>query len=123
MHRLPGSTFMRYGRFIAAAVLSAILSVSALALSQKDDAPLKITSKPQANARGCKPGSSGVTSVRVTFDKSGKVTEATTIAASGCGPFDREALRAARNIKFEPARKKGGPVTTVKTVEYAFRIY
>lgn len=114
---------MKYRRFIVGTLLSAALSVPAPASGQGADTPLKVTRKPQASARGCKPGSSGLTSVKVTFDKSGKVTEATTIAASGCGPFDREALRAARDIKFEPAKKNGVPVTTVKTVEYAFKIY
>lgn len=62
-------------------------------------------------------------SIRVTFDKSGVVTDVATINASGCGPFDRSAIVAAKKIEFEPAEKDGVPITVTKVVEYKYSIY
>lgn len=91
--------------------------------AQDADKPLKVISKQQPDARGCRPGTSGRATVRVTFDKSGKVTEAEMISPSGCAPFDKSALLVARKIKFEPAKKKGTAVTTVRPVEFSYAIY
>jgi TonB family protein len=117
---------MRFREHIAVAFLTAALCLPTAAsvqdAGQDADTPLKIKSKPQASARGCSTGS-GRTSIKVTFDRSGKVTEANTVSASGCGPFDNTAIRAAHGIKFEPARKNGQPVTTIKLVEYTYSIY
>ncbi len=90
---------------------------------QKNDQPLKIKNKPQATfERNCSQ-SSGVVSVRVTFDKSAKITDAEIISSSGCDSFDRNAIKAAKRIKFNPAIKNGEPVTVSKLVEYTFRKY
>lgn len=85
------------------------------------DRPLKIKHKPFANIGECSGKSQGVTRVKVTFHKSGKVTEAETAVPSGCANFDREAIKAASRIKFEPAIKNGEPVTVVKLIQYKFR--
>ena len=117
---------MKYQPFLKLTLLAAaVFSIAAgTAVSAQDvDKPMKVIKKPQPNARGCQPGTSGRASVRVTFDKSGKVTEAEMISPSGCAPFDKSAILAARQIKFEPAKKNGTAVTTVRPVEYTYAIY
>lgn len=89
---------------------------------QNADKPLKITKKPQPSARGCQPGN-GRMQLRATFDKSAVVTNIELKSASGCDAFDRSAMQAAKNIKFEPATKDGNAVTVVRTVEYVYAIY
>jgi len=108
------------GILLTAAIIATPAVGSSLP-AQDADSPLKIKKKPQANARGC--SGSGRTAVKVTFDKSGKVTAATAIARSGCAAFDASALKAALGIQFEPAKKSGVPVTTVRSVEYTYSIY
>lgn len=56
--------------------------------------------------------------VRITFDKSGKVTNVETVKESGCKDFDIESIRVAEKIKFKPAVKDGEPITVTKTVVY-----
>lgn len=85
--------------------------------------PAKITKKPQSSARGCPRGSSGRARLKVTFDKSGAITDVVQIKSSGCDSFDRGAIRAAKMIKFEPALLDGVAITLVKTIEYAYSIY
>lgn len=63
---------------------------------------------------------SAVVRLRVTFHESGKITEAAITLPSGCEFFDREALKAARKIKFRPARKNGKGITVTKNVDYSF---
>ena len=117
---------MKCREYFAGAFLAAVFCIPAMGsapdIVQATDTPLKIKSKPQASARGCKPGS-GRTLIKATFDKSGKVTTATIVSASGCDPFDKTAMRAAHSIKFEPAKKNGEAVTTVRAIEYTYSIY
>ena len=107
--------------FLFVAALFATPADSSVWSAQGADAPLKIKKRPQASARGC--SGSGRTVVKVTFDKAGKVTAATAIDRSGCGAFDASALKAALGIQFEPAKKNGVAVTTVRSVEYTYSIY
>jgi TonB family protein len=58
--------------------------------------------------------------IKVTFHSSGKVTAAEIDESSGCKFFDKETLRVARKIKFNPAIKNGEAVTVVKMVEYNY---
>ncbi len=58
--------------------------------------------------------------LKVVLHKSGIVTEVTLVKGSGCS-FDQDAVRVARRIKFEPARKDGQPVSQYVRVEYEFR--
>jgi len=83
---------------------------------------LEIKSKPRAEMGDCLQ-SSGLTRLRVTFDKTAKVTFAEIVIASGCEGFDKRAIKAAKGIKFKPAVKNGEPVTVVKSVEYIFQKY
>jgi TonB family protein len=60
--------------------------------------------------------------VRVLLHWTGKITEATLIKGTGCD-YDREAIRAARKLKFEPAMKDGRPVSQYVNVEYETAVY
>lgn len=71
--------------------------------------------------RGC-PRSMLVT-VRVVLHRSGKVTEAHVVKGmTGCA-YDREAIKAARGLKFVPAMKDGHPVSQYVDVEYSAAVY
>jgi len=90
---------------------------------QEYDQNIKIKKKPRVGtARFCSQ-SSGVVRLRVTFDKSAQVTNVETVSSSGCDRFDRNAVSAAKKIKFEPAIKNGEPITVTRLVEYIFTIY
>jgi TonB family protein len=115
-----------------AALFSAVilsLTCAAFANAQTDtdanskqtaDKPLKILNKPRARPAGCNQ-SSGQTKLRVTFDKSAKITKTEITQSSGCADFDNNSIKAARNIKFEPQIKDGEAITVTKQVEYNFR--
>ncbi len=66
---------------------------------------------------------SGVVQLSVVFHKSGKVTEVEIVTSSGCEFFDRAALKAAKAIKFKPARQDGNNITVTKRVEYRFTTF
>jgi TonB family protein len=115
--------------FFSVVILSLTLAVAADAQSDNDannqqtgDRKLKIIKKPIPESGECRQ-TGGITMVRVTFDKSAKVTEATITQSSGCAAFDRNSLKSARAIKFEPQMKDGEAVTVVKPVEYKFYRY
>ncbi len=89
---------------------------------QSRDRPLKVINKPPAAPGYCRQ-SEALARVRVTFDKSAKVTAAEIVIPSGCDEFDDRAIAAARKIRFEPAIKNGEPITVTKLVEYEYRRY
>jgi TonB family protein len=90
-----------------------------------EDRPVKIKKKkPHPRVAGdCLQERSGVLRVKVTFDKSGKVTAAQPIGTSGCASFDKSAVKAAFELKFEPAIKDGQPITVTKMMQYTYRFY
>lgn len=90
--------------------------------NKQQDRPLEIKHKPRVELGNCQQRS-GVTRLRVTFDKSAKVTNVEIASSSGCESFDRKAIEAAKKIKFKPAIKDGEPITVVRQIEYAFTIY
>ena len=92
--------------------------------SQQNDKPLKIKKKPSVrfNPTDCE-AATGRNRFKVTFDKSGKITNAEIILSSDCKIFDENSMIAAQKITFSPALKDGQPVTSVKIVEYEFRNY
>lgn len=49
--------------------------------------------------------------------KSGKVTDITVLQSSGCS-YDREAIKAASKLKFDPALKDGQPVSQYSEIQY-----
>ena len=89
---------------------------------QEKDRSVKIKNKPRVGMANCS-GSQGLTRLKVTFDKSAKITDVMVFISSGCSDFDKNAIRAARGIKFEPAIKDGETVTKVLTVEYTYSVY
>jgi TonB family protein len=100
-----------------------LFAFAAFAGAQTGDKKLKIIKKPGVKfSRECRQ-SSGATLVRVTFDKSAKITGTEIIKTSGCTSFDNNALDAARRIIFEPQTKDGEPVTVTKLVQYNFNTY
>ncbi len=113
--------------FFAAGFLSFAAAVSTNAqtdtqTNQSVVKPVKIKKKPKVQLVTC--GQSvGLVQLRVTFDKSAKITEIELVKSSGCEGFDQNAIRAARGIRFEPAIKDGEAITVTKPVEYRFNIY
>ena len=64
----------------------------------------------------------GVVRLRVTFLASGEIGEITVVSGLPNG-LTEEAVKAARSIRFEPAKKNGVPYSVTKTVEYTFTLY
>ncbi len=61
-----------------------------------------------------------VVSVRAVLRKSGKVTETELLKESGCSSYDQDAIRAVRNVKFNPALKDDRPVSQYQVFEYQY---
>jgi TonB family protein len=86
--------------------------------------PLKMLTKPRpgytdsARQRNIQ----GTIRLRIVFDAFGKIGPIL-VSRSLDPELDRQAVIAARKIKFTPATKNGIPVTVVKQVEYTFSIY
>jgi TonB family protein len=57
--------------------------------------------------------------LKVVLHKSGIVSDVTLVRKSGCS-YDKDAIRVARKIKFEPAKKNGQDVSQYLTVEYEY---
>lgn len=65
---------------------------------------------------------SGVVRLKVVFLASGKVGEI--LVVSGLAEdLNQQAIAAAKNLKFEPAKKNGVAIDITKTVEYTFTAY
>lgn len=86
--------------------------------------PVKITYKPHAkytdNARST--GVQGTVRLAVLLGSNGRVLHILKLWGLGYG-LDEQAIRAARQIRFQPKMKDGVPVSTVVTIEYTFSIY
>jgi TonB family protein len=55
--------------------------------------------------------------LKMVLRKTGKVTDITVLQASGCS-YDREAIKAASKLKFDPALKDSQPVSQYAEVKY-----
>ena len=91
----------------------------------ENETPLKITSQPRADftERARVAGfTSGSVRVAVGFSADGVVKHVLIIKPLGYG-LDEQAVKAARQIKFEPALKDGKPISVVKLVEYTFTLF
>lgn len=88
------------------------------------DQKITITSKPRppGGSKNCA-GESGRVSLRVFFHKSEKISRAEIARPSACADFDREAVSAAKQIKFKAAMKNGRAVSVVTIVEYNWQKY
>ena len=104
-------------KFFAIMVFSLFFAISTHAQTENNTDSKKAETVDQDKTDGDCPAKS-VARVRVTFHKSGKVTDVELVLSAGCNRFDEQALKAARRIKFEPAKKNGKKVTTTKVVEY-----
>ena len=91
--------------------------------TQTKDKKLKIIKKPAPSTDGRCSEDQGTTTVRATFDKSGKVTAVEMVKQSACSYFNEQALKKAREIKFEPQIENGESVTVVKMIQYQFAKY
>jgi TonB family protein len=100
-------------------ILSFVLVFAAASFAQenKDDKQSKDNS--QTKTEECAAGS-GVVTLKVTFDKSGVITNVVLFKSSGCKDMDDEAVKAAKAIKFDPPKRNGEPYTTIKTIQYTF---
>lgn len=67
-------------------------------------------------------GLEGDVQVRVSLDKSGKVSEVTILKSSGQDAFDEAARKAALAESFTPATRDGTPVPFTLSYSYRFRI-
>ncbi len=85
---------------------------------------LKITSKPKppftdaARTQAIQ----GVVRLRVTFLSTGQIGSISPVQGLS-GGLTESAIAAAKNIRFEPAKRNGVPYTVVKQVEYNFTLY
>jgi len=91
--------------------------------STPQNRPLKVKKRPFATSRGGDDIDSGAIVLRVTFDRSGEITDVEVISRSGCSLFDKSAINAAKGIKFEPEIKNGEAVTVVRKVVFTFQIH
>lgn len=85
---------------------------------------IKILSKPQAKYTDAARQNNvqGTIALRVVFTAAGTIGSITPVTELPDG-LTEEAIAAARQIKFEPARKNGIPYSIAKTVSYSFTIY
>lgn len=86
--------------------------------------PMRILSKQRANYTDMarKNGVEGVVRLRVTFLASGEIGSISPVSALPYG-LTEQAIAAARNIKFEPAKRNDIPISVTKLVEYSFSLY
>ncbi|MFN0277167.1 MAG: energy transducer TonB [Pyrinomonadaceae bacterium] len=92
--------------------------------------PIKIKSRPSAShtTEARRADVQGVVRLRVTFLATGKIGNIDVVFVSDEEKFEKygltkQAIKAAKKIKFEPAKRDGNPVSIVKTVEYSFSTY
>jgi TonB family protein len=86
--------------------------------------PLKILSRPKvsysdsARTRGI----TGSVNLLVEFSADGKIGNILVMQSLENG-LDQNAIKAAKNIKFEPQKQNGTPISVVKVIEFSFLIY
>ena len=86
--------------------------------------PIKILSKPKATYTDAARNANvqGTIRLAILLGASGRVERILVLKRLGHG-LDEQAMRAARQIKFEPKKKDGVPVSTVVLFDYGFNIY
>jgi TonB family protein len=85
---------------------------------------LKITEKPRAiyTQEARKNQTSGTVTLRVTFMANGSIGNIAVVSGLPDG-LTEQAIAAARNIQFEPAKRNGVAQTVTKQVQYTFTLY
>lgn len=104
-------------------LILSVLLVFAWTAAAQDIVPLKIKKMPRPRPPEigvCAP--SGVATILVTFDKSGKVTTRDVAGSSGCEAFDKNARSAAKDIRFEPKKENGQKVTVSEKIQFRYVI-
>ncbi|MEJ7849655.1 MAG: TonB family protein [Pyrinomonadaceae bacterium] len=88
------------------------------------DQPFRLLAKPRANYTDAARNNaiSGTVYLRVTFLASGGVGSVLPINRLAHG-LTEKAIEAAKQIRFEPQRKNGKPVTTTRMLSYTFTAY
>jgi TonB family protein len=86
-----------------------------------DGKPLRLLSKPSARYTDAakRNNQEGSVTLKVEFLASGEIGEVFVVKGLPFG-LTEQAVAAAKQIKFEPAKKNGQPLTTLKTVVYSF---
>jgi len=86
--------------------------------------PIKIISKPRPSYTDSARSNniSGTIRLLVGFGADGTIKHIMVLRSLGYG-LDEQAVAAARQIRFEPVKEDGKPVSVVKQVEYSFMIY
>ncbi len=86
--------------------------------------PLKIISKPTAKYTDAarQNNFTGRVLLRITFLASGQIGSVTAVSNLPYGLTD-QAIAAARQIRFEPAKRDGVPYTITRTFDYGFNLY
>jgi protein TonB len=86
--------------------------------------PLRILSKPQASYTDQARANNiqGTVRVVVLCGANGRIEHVLLLKRLDPG-LDRQAVEAAKKIRFEPKMKDGKPVPTVVTIDYSFSIY
>ena len=89
-----------------------------------ESAGLKIISKPKATFtnEARQANFTGTVMLRVTFLANGSIGGVSAIKGAPYG-LTEQAIAAAHNIRFEPAKVNGVPQTVTKSVEYSFTLY
>ena len=85
--------------------------------------PLKILSQPRPGytTEARNNSTEGMLRLRVTFSASGEITGVSAITSLPDG-LTEQAIAAARDIKFVPAKRDGVPISVTKTIEYRFSL-
>jgi TonB family protein len=109
---------------IDSADLNADADENTATVTETNVTPLKILSRPRPSYtdRARRAGISGSVKLYVLFGANGKILNIIGISGLGYG-LDEEAIKAARQIKFEPKTENGKPVSVVKMVIFTFTIY
>ena len=91
--------------------------------SSDKDSGLKLLHKPapEFTSEARQNGTEGIIRLRVTFLASGSIGLITPLNDLGDG-LTEQAIAAAREIQFEPAKHHGTPVSITKVIEYRFSI-
>jgi TonB family protein len=92
--------------------------------SDPANVPLSIISKPKAayTDEARTNDTQGVVTLRITFLASGEIGGITVVSGLPDG-LTEQAIAAAKQIKFEPKRVGGQPVSVTMTFQYGFNIY
>ncbi len=91
---------------------------------EENSTDLKVLTKPKPRYTNLARRSSigGIVKVLTIFKSDGRIGDTLVLEGLGYG-LDKQAVKAVKEIKFEPAMKDNKPITSVKIVQYSFTIY